>query len=128
MSCQDYKITIEQGATLVQDFGYSTQASDVDPVVPVDITGCSITIMVREYEPKMGEETPALLATWGTGSGTITLEPSLGVNWYRLKLSAAATAAITWSKGVGDAEITFPNGVVVRHWRLKFDVSREIIV
>lgn len=128
MACQDYKIVIEQGATAVHDFGYSTQASDTAPVEPVDIAGCTITIMVREYEPKMGEETPTLLATWGTGSGTITLQPGLGINWYRLKLTAAQTAALTWAKGVGDAEITFPNGTVVRHWRLKFEVSREIVV
>lgn len=125
-----FPILIEQGATLRNArFRYSTQATPADPRVPVDLTGCTIRLDVRD------RLTLKDYHRFTTADGSITLDdqtqlPSDGLTgrgWYQLHMDAATSAAQVWShyRATGQLEITFTSGTVVRHWQAVFILSPE---
>ena len=123
-------IRIDKGATLRgARFRYGTRANDTAPTVPVDLTGCVIRAYVREF---VGAD--EVLHRFTTADGSITLDDQTqlpvdgltGRGWYTLQMSAAVSAALTWSKGVIQLEIEFLDGTVVRHWNGKIKVSDEV--
>lgn len=116
----DDPITIYAGATFAQDFGYATRASATAAKVRVDLTGCTLRLQVRE---KITSADTLLELT--TANNGIVLTDAVN-GYYALRLSAAATAALTWKKGIGDLEVTFADGSVKRLWRAVFIVDAEV--
>jgi hypothetical protein len=81
---------------------------------PVDLTGCSAQMMVRDASG-------ALLLDLSTANGRLVF----GDGRIVITLTAAETAAITWTKGVYDFELTMSNGEVKRWAQGDAVVSRE---
>ena len=113
-------ILIYAGATFVQDFGYATRASATAAKVRVDLTGGTLRLQVREKVAS-----PDVLLELTTTAGGIVLTDATN-GYYSLRLSATATAALTWKKGIGDLEVTFADGSVKRLWRATFLVDAEV--
>lgn len=116
----DDPITIYAGETFFRQFGYATKASAASTAARVDLTGCVLKLQVRE---RIGAA--AVLLELSTANGGIVLTDAAN-GYYALGLDAADTAAMAWSKGIGDLEITFADGTVRRVWRAKFVVSPEV--
>jgi hypothetical protein len=81
---------------------------------PVDMTGCSAQMMVRDAAG-------ALLLDLSTANGRLVF----GDGRIVITLTAAETAAITWTKGVYDLELTMSNGEVTRWAQGDAVVNRE---
>lgn len=95
---------------------------------PVDYTGASARMQVRK---EVGA--PEVLLTFSTtpqdGEGGITLGADGTVE---LHLSAAQTSALPhgcgpgqWTEGVGQMEVTFANGDVLRHFEISLYLDPE---
>lgn len=97
-----YQLTIYQGATFRAPFRWSAG----DPPAPVDLTGCTAKMQVRE---KL--ESPDVLLELTTENGGIALGADGSVTLF---LSDTTTAAIQWRAGVYDLEIKFTDGDVRR--------------
>jgi len=110
-----HNITIYQGATL-RDV---TTWKSGDPAVPVDLTGCTARMQVRQKV----ESTDVLLSLT-TENGGIILGGTAGT--VTIYLSATATAALTWKSGVYDLEIEFGTGDVRRLLAGAVVVSPEV--
>lgn len=98
-----HNITIIQGATL-RDV---TTWKAGDPAVPVDLTGCTARMQVRERVNSL-----STLLDLTTENGGIILGGTAGT--VTVYLSATATAALEWRAGVYDLEIQFGSGDVRR--------------
>lgn len=90
------------------------------PPVPVNLTGCTAKMHVRS---KAGD--PTLLIASTTENGGIVLGGTTGSIEF-CKLTAAASAAITWTTAVYDLKITFPDGTVTRKISGSIVVSPEV--
>ncbi len=90
------------------------------PVAPINLTGCTAKMHVRS---KAGD--PNLLLAFTTENGGIVLGGTTGSIEY-CKLSALASAAITWLTGVYDLKITFPDGTVTRKISGSIIISPEV--
>lgn len=107
------KLTIYQGATYRKRFRWIAGG------VPVDLTGCTARMQVREDI----DSTTALL-TLTTGNGDIDLGGIDGT--IDLLISAADTEAIYWDGGVWDLEIVHPDMTVTRIAMGSVSVSKEV--
>lgn len=111
----DNPLLIEQGATFRQTFTWQTGS----PSVPVDLTGYSAHMQVRDAPGTL----PVLLDL-STANGGIVLGGTAGT--VTLYASATTTAALAWSKGRFDLDLTAPNGDVIRLLQGGVVVSPEV--
>lgn len=95
------KPVIYQGATFDDVLTWKSAG------VPVDLTGCTARMQVREQI-----DSPSVLLSLTTENGGIVLGGTSGT--VSIHMSAVDTAAITWTAGVFDLEIIFADGVTVR--------------
>ena len=90
-----------------------------EPATPVNLTGCTARMHVREEI-----DSPTTLLELTTENGGIALGGALGT--ITLRLSATATAAMTWLSGVYDLEIVYPDTRIRRLLAGAVNVSREV--
>ena len=114
MSAGTYDFQIEQGATLTKQFVWKDGSGNL-----INLTGYTAKMQVRR-NPASDE----VLLEASTTNGRIALGGSAGT--ITLTLSATVTAAITWSRGKYDLELTARNGVVTRLLEGEITVSKEI--
>ena len=103
MSAPEWPIEIEQGATFRKSLTWKAGA----PPLPVDLTGCTARMQVREH---MDSPLPMLSLT--TENGGITLGDESGV--VTLHVHALKTGALSKLSGIYDLEIEFADGTVRR--------------
>lgn len=115
MPAAKLKLIIDQGATFTKTVTWKTGK----PAAPVDLTGCSARMQIRE---KL--ESTAVLLELSTTDGRITLGGAAGT--VNLRVEAVVTAAITWRTGVYDLEIEFADGTVRRLFSGPVAVSPEV--
>lgn len=101
MPAAKIKLYIYQGATFEKSMTWKTGK----PAVPVDLTGCSARMQVRE---KL--EAAAVLLELSTTNGRITLGGTAGT--VNLRVEAVDTTDIDWKNGVYDLMIEFADGTV----------------
>jgi hypothetical protein len=93
---------------------------------PFDLTGCQARAQVRS---KVGGD---LLFSWHSDAGQVpdgVIELSVVTSQIILKMTAAVTAALTWSKGVFDVELITPGGSVLPVTGIsKISVAGEVTV
>lgn len=97
-----YDLIVNKGETLELPITYKDEAGQ-----PIDLTGYAARLQVRERH-----DSQAVLLELTTENGGITIDGPAGT--LTLHLSAAASAALTWERGVYDLEIVSPSGVVTR--------------
>lgn len=112
MPAANYDFEIEQGATLSKTFVWKDSTG-----WPIPLTDYTAKLQVRK------NATSDALMTLSTEAGTIVIEPKGKV---RLKLSAAETSAIAWTRGKYALELTSPDGDVTRLVSGEITVSKEI--
>lgn len=98
-----------------------------DDFVPTDFTGCTARMQVR-----LTVLVPDVLLEFSTspsGQGAISLGSD---GWVALSLSATQTAALPygtgagqWTKAIGQLEVEFADGTVVRLAEVRFTLSPE---
>lgn len=107
-------LKIIQGATLFEAFTWK----DANGVAK-DLTGYSARAMARtDYDAA----NPFMDLT--SGAGTIVLGGTAGT--IQLKMTAAATAAITATSGYWDLELVAPDGTVTRLLQGSVTVCKEV--
>lgn len=109
-----YNITIEQGA----DFDLLMTWKDAAGT-PIDLTGFSARMQCRA---SLADAT--LLLDLTTANGHIVLGGTAGT--IRLLLTAAETAALTWTRGIYDLELVSSAGIVTRLLSGSIVVSPEV--
>ena len=109
------KLTIYQGATFRKRLTWKAGT----PAVPVDLTGCTARMQVREEV-----DSPAALLTLTTENGGIALGGAAGT--IELVVEAEDSAAFTWNSGAWDLEIVHPGGEVTRLAQGSVVVSPEV--
>ena len=109
-------LKIDQGSTFAKHVTWKAG----NPAVPVDLTGCTARMQVREKI-----ESPVKLLNLTTENGGIVLGGAAGTIDY-CRLSDHETAAIIWLTGVYDLEIVFPDGTVQRKIAGNVTVSPEV--
>lgn len=110
-----HKLEILQGQTL--DDLKTWKAGT--PPMPVNLTGCTARMHVRE---SVGA--PDVLLELTTENGGIALGGALGT--IRTRMSATATSALSWRNAVYDLEIVFADGSVRRLLAGGVTVSPEV--
>ena len=120
MSAGTYNVGIEQGATLVRQFVWQTGTPGCPPtnLVPVDLTGYSALLQIRS-----SVSSAVVLYEASTVLGNIVLGGSTGT--ITLTISAADTAAFSWTRGVYNLNMSL-NGVVTRLVQGAVAVSPEV--
>lgn len=116
MAAYKLNLRIDQGATFTQLVTWKTGKK---PGVPVNLTGCTARMQVRE---KL--DAPAVLVELTTENGGIVLGGAAGT--VTLRIEAAATAVYEWRYGVYDLEIIFADGTVRRLMHGSVSVSPEV--
>lgn len=96
-------LTILQGETYSHPMVWKAG----EPAVPVDITGCSARMQVRSIV-----DSAVVLLELTSDNGGIELGTTDGA--ITLKMTAAATAALAWPRGVYDLEVVHTDGTVRR--------------
>ncbi len=86
---------------------------------PIDLTGCTARMQVRA-----DVESPLVLIELSTLNGRIVLGGAAGT--VDLGIAATDTAAMAWTSGVWDLEITHPGGDVSRLAEGSISVSPEV--
>jgi len=84
---------------------------------PVDLSGAIVRMQIRE---QIGG---AALLELSTLNGGITIA---GLGTITRTISATQTAGLTWSEGVYDLEVEYPDGAVQRYLQGAVTVSREV--
>lgn len=108
-----YNMVCPQGSTFVQELTYSVND------VPVDLTGYSVSMQVREkHSSKI-----AVAEATSIGGGGIEI---LGGGMIRITMEAVFTATLAAKDYVYDIELTTPAGVVNRILEGKFIVTPEV--
>jgi hypothetical protein len=115
MAAARIKLSIEQGATFTKTVTWKTGK----PALPVDLTGCTARMQVREKI-----EAAEVLLSLSTTDGRITLGGVAGT--VNLRVEAEDTAEIVWKTGVYDLEIEFADGTVRRLFSGSIGVSPEV--
>lgn len=114
MPAAQYTLTIEQGATLAQEFIWKDSDDN-----PVDLTGYSAEAHVRE-----SHDASSTLLELSTGDSTITLDEPNGS--ITLNATAATTAALSPALAVWDLEVTDAGGTVTRLVEGSVDITPEV--
>jgi len=118
MPAASYDFEIEQGATLIKPIVWKDSSG-----AAVNLTGYTAKMQIRksaaseEVLLELSSTNGKLVLTTGsgTGAGTITMI-----------FSATTTAAIGWSRGKYDLELTSADGTVTRLMEGEITVSKEI--
>jgi hypothetical protein len=97
------KLEIPIGGTFTPEPWVWATGETVDTATPVDLTGCSAEMHIRE---KL--ESPTILMTLSVANGRIVLGGVLGT--VTLRITDEDTATIAWKSGVYDLRLTFPSG------------------
>jgi hypothetical protein len=118
MAVFKYKIQIIQGETYTKIFPWKAGSSS-NLVTPVDLTGCTAKMQVRSKV-----SSPDVLLELSTQNSKIVLGGITGE--VKINLSAAETSSLTWTSGVYDLKIQFPDGSVRRLLSGTVSVSPEI--
>ncbi len=114
MTAGTYTVTIEQGAS------FSLPLTWKDPLgTAIDLTGYTARMHVRE-----DVESSTAFITLTTENGGIALGGTAGT--ITLSMTAAATAALTQSKGVYDLELVSGGGSVTRLLEGIVHIRREV--
>jgi len=118
-----HRVTVVDAATLeinaLSAFGLNPSGGQLIYKPPVDLTGATARMQIRA---QVGGAVLLELTTANgdlafTGPGTITRT-----------LSAAQTAALTWTEAVYDLEVEYADGTVQRYLQGAVTVSREVTV
>lgn len=115
MPAAKLKLSIDQGATFTKTVTWKTGK----PATPVDLTGCTARMQVRE-----SVESEDVLLSLTTENGRIALGGLAGT--VDLRVEATDTALIEWAAGVYDLEIQFTDGTVRRLFSGSVTVSPEV--
>ncbi|WP_313105067.1 hypothetical protein [Stutzerimonas nitrititolerans] len=116
-----HRVTVVDAGTLeinaLSAFGLAPSGGQMIYKPPVDLTGAQARMQIRSgigggLLLELTTENGGLAIT---GPGTITRT-----------LSAAETAALTWTEGVYDLEVEYADGTVQRYLQGKVTVSREV--
>lgn len=84
---------------------------------PVDLTGATVRMQIRA---QIGGE---VLLELSTENGGITIT---GLGTITRTISATETAGLTWTEGVYDLEVQYPDGTVQRYLQGAVRVRREV--
>lgn len=114
MSAATYDFEIEQGATLLKPIVWKDSNG-----TPVNLTGYTAKMQVRRNAAD-----PTVLLELSNTNGRLSITPGTGT--VTLIFSAATTAAITWTRGKYDLELTSADGTVTRLIEGEITVSKEI--
>ena len=114
------KLTINQGETFRQSFTWQTQPVPTTPATPVDLTGYTARMQIRQ---NYGQPVIAELNTTNNG---IVLGGTAGT--VDLYISAVTTAAFTPGTALYDIEFTAPNGDVIRKIAGAITITPEVTI
>lgn len=114
MSAASYDFEIEQGTTLLKPIVWKDSNGD-----PVNLTGYTAKMQIR----KSASATDVLLEL-STSNSKLAIDASAGK--VTMIFSSTTTAAIDWSRGKYDLELTSSSGVVTRLLEGEITVSKEI--
>lgn len=114
MPAASYDFQIEQGATLLKPIVWKDSAG-----AAVNLTGYTAKMQVRQS----AASTDVLLEL-STANSRLTITPLTGT--ITMIFSATLTAAIDWSRGKYDLELTSSDGTVTRLIEGQISVSKEI--
>lgn len=99
-------LSIPVGGTFSPDPWVWSTGETLATATPVDLTGCSAVMQIREKI-----DSADVLFTLSTANGRIILGDDEGS--VALNISDEDTADIDWKKGVYDLRIEFPSGVSI---------------
>ncbi len=118
-----HRVTVVDPGTLeinaLSAFGLNPSGGQLIYKPPVDLAGATVRMQIRAQigGAVLLELTTANGGLAITGPGTITRT-----------ISAAQTAALTWTDGVYDLEVEYADGTVQRYLQGAVTVSREVTV
>ena len=116
MAAFKVNLKIDQGATFSKVVTWKAGS----PAVPVNLTGCTARMQVREKT-----ESPTVLLDLTTENDGIVLGGVAGTIEF-CRLPATQSAAINWKNGVYDLEIVFADGTVKRKIAGSVVISPEV--
>lgn len=113
---------IRQGADEKFTFQHCTRASKTDPIVPVDITGCTFR---AQFRPSV--DSPEVIDELTTENGRIVILDAV-TGKYALLFPAEITDQMTYFNKlmVTDLEMTYSNGDQDRLWRGRFKLDQSV--
>lgn len=114
MSAATYDFEIEQGASLIKPIVWKDANG-----LAVNLTGYTAKMQIRK-----SVSSPDVLLELSTSNGRIDIVSGTGT--ITLLINAATSAAITWSSGVYDLELTSSGGLVTRLMQGTITVSKEV--
>ncbi|MEM7739130.1 MAG: hypothetical protein AAF267_25515 [Deinococcota bacterium] len=97
MSLLRVDLDIKQGASFDDYFEFSRDGQ------PTDLTGCAAKMQVRKRV-----EDEIVVLELSTGNGRLIIDGLAGIVTFNLEPTATQNA--TWTKGVYDLKITWPDG------------------
>ncbi|WP_312139904.1 hypothetical protein [Stutzerimonas nitrititolerans] len=116
-----HRVTVIDESTLeinaLSAFGLAPSGGQLIYKPPVDLTGATARMQIRA-----GIGGALLLELTTENAGLAITGPGTLVR----TLSAAQTAALTWTEGVYDLEVEYADGTVQRYLQGKVTVSREV--
>ncbi|WP_312115326.1 hypothetical protein [Stutzerimonas nitrititolerans] len=116
-----HRVTVIDESTLeinaLSAFGLAPSGGQLIYKPPVDLTGAAARMQIRA-----GIGGALLLELTTENAGLAITGPGTLVR----TLSAAQTAALTWTEGVYDLEVEYADGTVQRYLQGKVTVSREV--
>ncbi len=116
-----HRVTVVDAATLeinaLSAFGLNPAGGQLIYKPPVDLTGAKARMQIRAG---LGG---ALLLELTTETGGLAIA---GPGTLTRTMSAAQTAALTWTDGVYDLEVEYADGTVQRYLQGAVTVSREV--
>lgn len=118
---QYYNITATRGDTFKGiTFALFSQETEVDPEVPIDLTGASFKMQVRQEA-----DSQAIVMTWD--STTVGDFAVLGVDNNQLKVMPKLVPANAPSRAcVYDLQITYPSGEVQTYVGGDFKIVKDV--
>lgn len=111
-----YNFTVQQGDTFALQLDYKTAASSAATPAAVDLTGAVVSSQIRVAQDK----TSALLATF-TCPITVPLSGK-----FELRLTASQTAALDFSVGYYDVQVTSSDGTKRTILEGRVTLNREV--
>lgn len=109
-------LKVYQGATFTQPLVWKAG----DPLQPVDLTGCTARMQIRERVNSPG----VLFSLTSEVGGGIVLGGAAGT--IDIEIDATDTATFNWRSGVYDLEIVYPDGKVRRLFEGSIQVAPEV--
>lgn len=110
-------LTIYQGATFRKTLVWKTGS----PAVPVDLTGVTMRMQIRE---KVSSQIPLVELTTENGGIQINSDPTTGS--FEIFIDAEHTAALTVRSAVYDLEVIMSNNDVIRLLLGYITISQEV--